>query len=120
VSAKREGAILSAQVILRSAQGKAPGPADRVTSETVAGFAPDPEGAKAAREAFSRAGFEVGGLVGNSFSITAREETFRKFFGKGRPAAGRSTKSTGKGGSLPLIASVVFPEPPDFGPSDFH
>ncbi len=135
--ATRKKETLSAQVMLRSAGGKAPGARTAVTSENVHEYTPAPETAEAARRAFAEAGFEVGALVGNSFSITAPSGTFEKVFkvktSRGEAEGVRASAASGGGEAgyeLPLdelpaglargVAAVTFSPPPDFGPSNFY
>ena len=74
-------APVSAQVILRSASGAAIRGDTPITSANIRDYVPSPEDAAAAQEAFAARGFEVGPLVGISFSITAPAETFESTFG---------------------------------------
>ncbi len=52
-----------------------------ITSQTIDRFAPSPAAAARAIAEFRAAGFEVGPLVGNSFSITGPVRTFETVFG---------------------------------------
>jgi hypothetical protein len=125
---------ICAQVVLLSASGKAPTPEAPMTSETIAEYAPSKEAVERSTHAFSNAGFQVGPMVGNSFSITAPTPTFESQF----KARVRKTKKGGlecvaEDGSarceLPLkgvpapaskdVAAVTFVPPPDFGPKNF-
>lgn len=83
---------------------------------------PEPEPAGRARRFFADRGFEVGPLVGISFSIVApRQQMERRFEGFERLA--------GSGEELPLdslppeirrtVRAVTTEEPPDFGPQAF-
>ena len=122
--------------MLRSAGGRSPGAETAVTAENVHEYTPDPEAAEAARRAFAEAGFEVGAVVGNSFSITAPASTFEKVFkvkasrdeAEGVKARARSGGEAGY--EIPLdnlpaglargVAAVTFTPPPDFGPGNFY
>ena len=64
------GGKASAQVVLRSAAGEAPGPAEAIVAANVAQFLPAPDTAAAVQHAVREGGFETGGVAGNSFSIT--------------------------------------------------
>lgn len=85
--------------------------------------------------AFEEAGFTVGNLVGNGFSITAPAATFEKLFKvklqsgeKGSVTAAQGKKG-GESYELPVhalpketahrIAAVTFTPPPDFGPTGY-
>jgi hypothetical protein len=117
--AKKKESPLSAQVLLRSARGEAPAGDAVITAETLERYLPSTEAAERVREELSRAGFEVGQLVGNSFSITAPVKTFEKAFGTGvREAAKAGTELSAAG--LPRdVAAVTFTPPPDFGPTSY-
>jgi len=124
--------IMSAQVVLRSASGKAPDA--HITAETLGQYLPSPEAAAQVRGAYAAAGFEVGPLVANNFSITAPAATFERVFHvKLRRAARGGIQFVHADGSAqsepPLqtlseelsrhVAAVTFSEPPDFGPTEF-
>lgn len=128
--------MLSAQVVLRSASGRSPGGETAVTAENVHEYAPAPAAAESARRAFAEAGFEVGEVAGNSFSITAPAATFEKVFKtevrrtEDRGAKARGGASEGPGYELPVdklpaslargVAAVTFTPPPDFGPTSYY
>jgi hypothetical protein len=75
-------------------------------------------------ERFAAAGFSVGPLVGNSFSITGAVSRFEEFF---NVRAGQKSPRPFPVDELPLSAlapalrehveSVLFTRPPDFGPA---
>lgn len=119
--------VISAQVVLRSAAGRAPDGSDVVTAGTLADFVPAPEAAARAAEDFRARGFRVGGTVGNSFSITAPAGTFRRVFGVPVHRTGHGGLATPRGEALPLdalpgplarlLAAVTFVPPPDSGPT---
>lgn len=73
--------IVSAQVLLRSATGRSPLEAGAITSENIDEFAPPPAAAAEVADAFRSLGFEVGPLVGISFSITGPAHRFVTVFG---------------------------------------
>lgn len=126
--------IVSAQVVLRSASGKTIGEDTVVTSENISEYVPARETVLEAYDAFSEDGFDIGEMVGVSFSISAKVRTFERVFKS-------HLQTTAKGGievvrpdglvspelplhALPssladLMVAVVFVTPPDFGPSDF-
>ena len=82
------------------------------------------------QDAFTALGFTVGPCVGNSFSIAAGGEDFRAIFGVGLATRsdggvavdGRRAAESGlplqrlPASLQPLVAAVVFSEPPAFGP----
>ena len=124
--------VIAAQVVLRTASGKVPD--TNVTAETLQQNLPAPEVAAQVRANYSAAGFEVGPLVANSFSITATRANFERGFGvKLRKTARGGMQWVLPDGSasseLPLaevdkslsqhVAAVTFPAPPDFGPGQF-
>jgi hypothetical protein len=117
---------LSALVILRSSARGMPEPTAEITARTVAGHAPSADAAASAVRAFEKLGFEVGPLVGISFSITGPYRLFHDVFDilveRGEDGALVCLDASGAAaaelptGSLPaaeraLVASVVF-EPP--------
>ncbi len=123
----------SAQVILRSASGKVIDGATSITSQNVREFAPSDESVVRAAEAFAAAGFDVGAMVGISFSISAPVGRFEQVF-KTRLRQERggleAIQDDGSGSyELPLhglpeslaslVVAVAFTPPPDFGPTDF-
>jgi hypothetical protein len=128
----KKGDPVSAQVVLRSASGaRLEGQA--ITASNSAQFAPDPETVARARAVFAREGFEVGDLVGNSFSISAPVRQFERAFSvKLRAARSGSLEVLGQAGSaleLPITAlpqsvhelleAVTFSRPMDFGPNSY-
>ena len=130
----QEQQTVSAQVILRSASGKAPHGRAAITSETVEEYLPSPETVRQARAAFAAQGFQVGGVVGNSFSITAPVVTFERLFKmtlRSRAGGGVEAVNPGSVGSYGLprsvlpedlaqhVEAVTFTPPPDFGPGSF-
>ncbi len=119
--------VISAQVVLRSASGRAPDGASAITAATLAEFAPAPEAVARAVEGFRESGFQVGSAVGNSFSITAPAGTFRRVFGVPVHRTDRGGLAGPDGETLRLddlpaalsglLAAVTFVPPPDFGPT---
>ncbi len=122
--------IISAQVMLLPASGKKIGPDTQITEKNIEEFAPPPEAYHIASEAFRSIGFEIGPLVGVSFSITASARTFENMFKADlqRSEMG-GIECSGGALELPLdhlpdntskiIQTVTFTEPPDFGPTEF-
>ena len=123
--------IISAQVILASASDKRADGQTAITSENIQDFQPTTETAAVVRRAFAAAGFDVGPMMGNSFSITAPVGAFQKFFKTRLGRTARSgIQSIREDGSvseeLPLenlpeaitrhVVAVTFTPPPDFGP----
>jgi subtilase family serine protease len=126
--------VISAQVVLRSASGKAFDGHTPITSETIDEFRPSTETVEETTSAFTSAGFDIGAMVGISFSITGSVVTFEKVFET------KLTYHNKKGiqamltdgsfsSELPLteiaesiaslIVTVTFMPPPDFGPNEF-
>jgi hypothetical protein len=133
-SSRGKGAspIVSAQVLLRPASGRRIGGRDEITSENIRDYAPPAEAAALARETFEADGFDVGPLVGISFSIAAPVSTFERVFEASIAVeAGRVSVTRGKGSSLELpldalpeplrnvIEAVTFERPLDFGPGAY-
>lgn len=123
---------ISALVVLRSATAgmdEAP-----ITSETVASHLPSENAIRTTAGYFSGAGFEVGDVVGISFSVSGPPELFAHVFGQrvdlraGR--AGRIESAATESGSLEFdlgslppevaehVRAVTFTPPPDFGPGN--
>lgn len=127
--------LVSAQAVLKSASGKSFDGQTAITAENIADYSPSPDTVAAAAAGFSEAGFEVGNMVGNSFSITAPQSTFEKFFKIKLQAEDRGglkvagAEGASEGYELPLkalprnlsqhVATVTFSPPPDFGPSNY-
>jgi hypothetical protein len=126
--------MLSAQVVLRAASGKRMDGTAAITAANIAEYLPAPATVSAARQAFSERGFRVGEVAGNSFPITASEETFEKVFHtklrkgqKGEVTVGRKKGTASY--ELPLtqlpesvkryVEAVTFSPPPDFGPTGY-
>jgi hypothetical protein len=126
--------LISAQVMLRPASGKAIDSKVAITADNLAEFAPSPSTVTSASEIFRARGFEVGPMVGVSFSVTGTLQAFEEFFGMririGKDGAyefvvndkviGHELSSM----ELPkelhnFVAAVAFPLPPDFGPANF-
>jgi hypothetical protein len=120
--------LISAQVSLKPKSGTMPKP-ESITSENLELFLPDATHASQARAHFESLGFEVGTLVGNSFSITASRKTFEQQFHA--KIEYKNQHASLKDGSLELpvidlpdevqatVQAVSFSAPPDFGPSNF-
>lgn len=132
--ARKKEEQLSAQVVLRSAGGMAPGSTTTITSENVREYLPSTQATAEARLAFQAAGFQVGQAVGNSFSITAPAKTFEKVFKvkvqRDKEKGVMAQASTSEGSyELPVnklpedtrrhVAAVTFTPPPDFGPTSY-
>jgi hypothetical protein len=127
--------LISAQVVLKSASGKSFDSKTAITSENIDDYSPSPDTVASAAAGFREAGFEVGNMVGNSFSITATRSTFEKFFKTKLQVEERgdvkvaAAKGATRGYELPLkalprnlsqlVAAVTFSPPPDFGPSSY-
>ena len=74
--------LISAQVLLRPASGKSIDSNVAITANKLAEFAPSANTVAAAREIFHARGFEVGPMVGVSFSITGTLRAFEELFGR--------------------------------------
>ena len=72
--------IVSAQVTLRAANGKQPHKRSIITTKTLKEFVPSGETAARVREVLGAMGFDVGGLVGNSVSISGPLRLFETVF----------------------------------------
>jgi hypothetical protein len=96
--------LLSAQVVLQ------PGPTTVSTR---------------VRDELSRAGFDIGPLVGGSFSISGPRQLFDRYFG----LTLEGVRSPAVPEALPLerlpadvkgaVRSILFTRPPDFGPTNW-
>jgi hypothetical protein len=126
--------VVSAQVVLRPASGKTIDGKTLITSDNIRDFVPSPEAVARATSAFAAAGFEVGNVVGISFSISATVDTFEHVFETRLRRSERggieAVRDDGAGNyelplkALPqslanLIVAVTFMRPPDFGPTEF-
>ena len=119
--------LISAQVILPTKQ---PVSEAQLTAEHLAAWLPDPSVVAAAQEAYAQAGFSVGPGVGISFSLTAAVTHFEKLFATRLRRTDAEGITCTAGTSLPLdklppalarhVETIVFPPPPEFGPTDFH
>ena len=108
---------LTLLVVLRPASG-APLPAGGLTSATLSAGAPDPQDAARVREHLAGRGFELGPLVGISFSITGTRELARDVFGE-VPAAGAVSLERLPEDVRRRVLAIEAEAPPDFGPSSF-
>lgn len=126
--------IVSAQVILRPADGREIPANAAITAESLVLYLPSEEAAGLVREFFRKAGFTVGNLVGISFSISGTAATFESLFkvdlqheDRGGIRAAKADSSTGYQLPLdplpqnirPAVSAVTFTPPPDFGPTQF-
>jgi hypothetical protein len=117
---KSASPVVSAQVLLRPASGRRIGGRDEITSENIRDYAPRADAAALARKTFEADSFDVGPLVGISFSIAAPVSTFERVF---------KTSIAGSTLELPLdalpeplrrvIEAVTFQRPLDFGPGAY-
>ncbi len=125
-------ASASAQVVLRPASGQAIRGDVPITSQNLKDYLPSPESAARVKQFFASAGFEVGLLVGISFSITTTVELFESTFKTHLRLAERGGVTAidpdrAASYELPLqalpreiadnIAAVTFTPPVDFGPT---
>jgi hypothetical protein len=91
---------------------------------------PDPASARQVQDHLRSLGFEVGALIGTSFSITAPVDLFRQAFGDA-PPTGTADRHRDRAGVEPrdlptdllpadaarVVRSITFAPPPDFGPT---
>ncbi len=120
--------LISAQVRLKPKSGIMPKP-ESITSENLESFLPDTTRASQIRAHFESLGFEVGALVGNSFSITATAKKFERQFHTKILHTNQSASLEDSSLELPIadlpdevkatIDAVSFSKPPDFGPGNF-
>jgi len=125
---------LSAQVAIKPASGKQFDSQTAITSENIGEYLPSSDSVVSAQRAFVDAGFDVGNLVANSFSITAPAGQFEKLFkvkiqhdekaGTRVDAGGTEPQYELPTSSLPAdlrqsVAVVTFSPPPDFGPNSY-
>jgi hypothetical protein len=104
----------SAQVVLRPASGKAP--ALPPSTANLAEYLPSPQAAERVAAWFRGQGFEVGPVVGTSFSVTGPPSLFERVFGarKGLEyALDRLPDDV-----APAVEAVALSPPPDFGPGN--
>ena len=122
---RQKSSQLSAQVVLRPASGIVP--VEPITSKNIEQILPSPNAAALARDSFAAAGFEVGNLVGNSFSITGPLALFNKHFKTSIAAPSRERRMARlelPSSALPrrvagVVQAVTFTPPPDFGPTSY-
>lgn len=129
-----ENEIISAQVILRPSSGKEIGSNTIITSENIQDFQPSQSITAMVLNKFEQYGFQVGQMVGNSFSITAPASSFQKLFHmqmqKGSSGEIEIKQEDGSWDyklsvdSLPQeiadkIIAITFTPPPAFGPTKF-
>ncbi len=130
----REDEVVSAQVVLRPASGRQIDLETLITADNISQYEPSQETVEESSRAFRSLGFEVGSMVGISFSITAPARIFEYLFKV-------HLRRTNRGGieylsndgvgrlELPLINltedlarhlhTVTFIPPPDSGPTDY-
>ncbi len=72
--------MITAQVVLRPATGRTLTGHEEITRETLHEFLPDPQMAHRVAAAFADSGYEVGPVVGVSFSISARPAVIEQHF----------------------------------------
>ena len=125
---------LSALVVMRPASGGDIGGLERIASDNVGGYAPDPEGVRQAQAFFEAKGFEVFPPVALAFSIAASQPLFEETFGgklRVEMSGGVALSATTDGGELEMsldllpdaisrvVQTVTFEPPPDFGPTSY-
>lgn len=80
IMVENKNIIISAQVLLRPASGKPIALDVAITSDNLPEYTPSPETVASAGKIFRVNGFEVGQMVGVSFSISGTIQKFEKFF----------------------------------------
>ncbi len=119
---------ITMQVILHAASGQVPDAKAPITTANLEQFQPDVSAAESTRQHFQQAGFEVGDVIGNSFSITADATTYQQFFGIDPSGTSLAGERTGRlelsQNDLPAalqsnVAAVTSSEPVDFGPTSY-
>jgi len=123
--------IVSAQVVLRSAEHTPPNKTATITTATLKNFVPSHADVNRSLKLFRSSGFEVGPMVGISFSIGAPVDTFERVFRvRLRESKRGGVEAVIADGSVTLdlpidalpaaeaelIAAVTFPPAPEFGP----
>ena len=122
--------VISAQVLLQSASGKKLGANTLITAENIEDFSPPTDAYPVVSNLFRSKDFEVGPLVGPTFSITASVNKFEALFKVDLQRGEKDAIECVGGGleilldNLPadarkIIQTVTFSEPPDFGPTEF-
>ena len=130
----KQSDLVSAQVILKPASGGAGLESREITSDILPDLVPSAEVTAGTMRFFGSVGFEVGPMVGVSYSISGTVRQFEQTFGiRLREGADGRIECLSEGGEvsdrLPLdglpvgdregIEAVVFGAPPDFGPTDY-
>lgn len=125
---------LSALVVMRPASGGDVGGSERIASDNVAGYAPDPRGLRQAQAFFEAKGFEVFPPVALAFSIAASQPLFEETFGRKlrvEMSDGVALSVATDGGELEMsldllpgaisrvVQTVTFEAPPEFGPTSY-
>lgn len=125
---------ITAQVILFSKDHRIINGKTIITSDTIITFLPDEKTISEFLMIFRKNGFEVGEVIGISFSITGSQDTFEKFLGMQVMVEEdgscvfvsneNSRYSELKNELLPEVIregvqSIAFTRPPDFGPKDW-
>ena len=126
--------VVSAQIILPSLSGAKIGSNTSITSENIEKFTPSAETISKATSFFREKGFEVGNVVGISFSITGAAALFEEVLkvtviiddnnGTGFARSDGSKTATLEGTALKylpdgLVSTITFPAPLDFGPGSY-
>ena len=124
--------LASAQVIMFPASRASMDGRTIITVNNVSDFAPDSKAVEAVTGLFRNKRFEVGPVVGISFSITASVDTFENFlsitlrhrkhgeleFFSRRKRLGRELSSEQLPKALrDYVQAIALPLPPDFGPT---
>ena len=108
---------LTLLVVLRAASG-AQLPPGGVTSGTLAAGVPGPKDTERVRAYLAGRGFDLGPLVGISFSITGTRELAHGLFGD-IPKAGPVSLERLPDDVHRRVLAIEIEAPPDFGPRSF-
>ena len=126
--------ILSALVIMRPESEGDIGGSERIASDNVTGYAPDPEGVNQAQAFFEAKGFKVFPPVALAFSIAGPQSLFEETFGvtlRVEMNDGAALSAATEGGDLEMsldllpdaiarvVQTIMFEPPPEFGPTSF-
>ena len=116
----RKAQLISAQVLLKTKHGLPPADAD-LTAARITQLLPPADVVESVLGELVRAGFQVGTVVGLTFSLSGPRTLFERYFHLGDADTDHGSIPTQRlpGVLQRAVASVVFPPPPEFGPSNF-
>ena len=107
--------MTSALVVLKPG-----GQVTEVTAATRGEWKPESKNVERARRALTELGFELGPLVGVSFSITGPRELFERVFPdfERKEGTGKSFDLSGIGDAAESLEAILTETPPAFGPGN--